>query len=80
MHHSTQRFIITDKTPQIWLLPTTISAFHHFPPPFRRAETMVKGSEMGYHYLLLAKIGHRQLPQPTNTGMARRRCIVPLPK
>jgi hypothetical protein len=42
MHHSTQRYIVTDKTPQIWLPPTTIAAFHHFPPPFRRAETTVK--------------------------------------
>jgi hypothetical protein len=80
MHHSTQRFIVTDKTPQIWLLPTGIAAFHHFPPPFRHTETTVKGSEMGYHKLLLAKIGHPQLLQPTKTGMARRRCIVPLLK
>ncbi len=42
-------FIVTDKTPQIWLQPTTIAAFNHFPPPFRNAETTVKGSEMGYH-------------------------------
>jgi hypothetical protein len=41
MHHSTQHFIVTDKTPQIWLLPTTIAAFHHFLPPFRHAETTV---------------------------------------
>jgi hypothetical protein len=49
MHHSTQHYIVTDKTPKIWLPLTTIAAFHHFPPPFHRAETMVKGSEMGYH-------------------------------
>jgi hypothetical protein len=49
MHQSPQRFIVTDKTPQTWLPPTTIVAFHHFPPLFRRAETTVKGSEMGYH-------------------------------
>jgi hypothetical protein len=42
-------FIVTDKTPQIWLLPMTIAAFHHFPSPFQHAETTVKGSEMGYH-------------------------------
>ncbi len=49
MHHSTQRFIVTDKTSQIWLPPTTIVAFHHFPPLFCHAETTVKGSEMGYY-------------------------------
>jgi len=43
MHHSTQHFIVTDKTPQSWLPPTRIAAFHHFPPPFCRAETTVKG-------------------------------------
>ncbi len=49
MHHSTQRYIVTDKTPQIWLPSTTIVAFHHFPPPFRCTETTDKGSEMSYH-------------------------------
>jgi hypothetical protein len=30
-------FIVTDKTPKIWLPPTMIVAFHHFPPLFRHA-------------------------------------------
>jgi hypothetical protein len=80
MHHSTQRFIVTDKTPQSWLPPTTIAAFHHFPPLLCRAETTVKGSKMGHHQLSLAKISHQQLPQSTNTGMVHQRCIVTLPK
>jgi hypothetical protein len=36
------------KTPPTWLLPPTIATSHHCPLRFRHAETMVKGTEMGY--------------------------------
>jgi hypothetical protein len=55
-----------------------IATSHHCPPQFRHAETMVKGTEMGYHNFLLAKIGHWQPPQQANIDTMHQQCIVPL--
>ena len=64
-------FLLHVKTSPTWLPPMTIPASNHCPPQFCHVEMMVKCIGMGYCQLLLAKIGHPQLPQPTNTGTAR---------
>jgi hypothetical protein len=68
----------TPNTPPPWRLPPTIATSHHCPHLFCHAETMVKGTEMGYCNFVLAKLGHRQPPQQANTGMTHQRRAMPL--
>jgi hypothetical protein len=65
------------KTPPTWLLPPRIATSDSCSARFHHAETMVKGTEMGYCNFLPAKIGHWQLLQQANTDRACQPCVMP---